>query len=61
MRTFTIHKQKPMTTKQIHALKMKAASLNIRILDAERRGENPVELRNKLDALRRLIEKEAGR
>jgi hypothetical protein len=61
MRTFTIHKQKPMTTKQIHALKMKAASLNIRILDAERRGENPVELRDKFTALCRLIDKEAAR
>jgi hypothetical protein len=61
MRAFTIHKQKPMTTKQIHSLKMKAASLNIRILDAERRGENPVELRDKFTALCRLIDKEAAR
>ena len=61
MRTFKLHTQKPMTTKQIHALKMKAASLNIRILDAERRGENPVELRDKFTALCRLIDKEAAR
>jgi hypothetical protein len=50
-----------MLTKQIHALKMKAASLNIRIIDAERRGENPVELRDKFTALCRLIDKEAAR
>jgi hypothetical protein len=61
MRTFNIHNQKPMTTKQTYALKMKAASLNIRILDAERRGENPVELRDKFAALCRLIDKEAAR
>jgi hypothetical protein len=61
MRTFNLHKHKPMTTKQTYALKMKAASLNIRILDAERRGENPLELRDKFTALCRLIDKEAAR
>jgi hypothetical protein len=59
MRIFNLHKQKPMTTKQIYALKTKLASLNIRIIDAERRGENPVELRDKFTALCRLIDKEA--
>jgi hypothetical protein len=47
--------------KQIYALKTKLASLNIRIIDAERRGENPVELRDKFTALCRLIDKEAAR
>jgi hypothetical protein len=61
MRTFNLHKQKPIMRKQIYALKTKLASLNIRIMDAERRGENPVELRDKFTALCRLIDKEAAR
>jgi hypothetical protein len=44
-----------MTKNQIHALKMKLASLNIKLIDAKATNKPTLELQGAFDALAKLI------